>query len=85
MNDTKCQEGGTASGEDRSKDTRGPDHILDLTELCICVLCVCVCVRSPVFVCVKYEVPHRLPVPHLKTSFLYPSLSLILFPISLIP
>ncbi len=48
-------------------------------------LCVCVCVRSPVFVCVKYEAPHRFPVPHLKTSFLYPSRSLILSPISLIP
>lgn len=34
---------------------------------------------SPVFVCVKYE------VPHLKNSFLYPSRSLILSPISLIP
>ncbi len=78
----KGQEGGTASGEDRSKDLRGPDHISDLTGLCICV---CVCAGSPVFVCVKYEVPHRFSVAHLKTSFLYPSRSLILSPISLIP
>jgi len=45
------QERGIASGEDRSKDLRGPDHILDLTELCICV-CVCVCVCVHLYLCV---------------------------------
>lgn len=60
MNDIKCQEEGTAFAEDRRKDMKGLDHVVDLNEL----------------LCVRFKIWRTATVArfHLKASFLYPIL-----------